>query len=162
MTLFYTYNQNNQFLCSKNAQNEDKWGYPLGNWMPYPLGNWIPYSLGNWMPCSLGNWMPCSLGNLMPCSYDLRIPYSYDLRIPCSYDLRIGIVMQLFYYVFVIFTATTATFEVKYLIIIVLSDGSRGGSRVAVVAAEAVFWPKTALFYLFFEQIWAIFLHLLC
>ena len=54
---------------------------------------------------------------------------------------------------FVIFTATTVTFEVKYLIIIVLSDGSRGGSRVAVVAAEAVFWPKTALFYLFFEQI---------
>ena len=50
------------------------------------------------------------------------------------------------------FTATTVTFEFKYLIIIVLSDGSRGGSRVAVVAAEAVFWPKTALFYLFFEQ----------
>ena len=89
----------------------------------------------------------------MPCSYDLRIPYSYDLRIPCSYDLRIGIVMQLLYYVFCDFTATTVTFEVKYLIIIVLIGGSRGGSRVAVVAAEAVFWPKTALFYLFFEQI---------
>ena len=107
MTLFYTYNQNNQFLCSKNAQNEDKWGYPLGNWMP--------------------------------CSYGLMIPYSYDLRIPCSYDLRIGIVMQLFYYVFVIFTATTATFEVKYLTIIKLSGGSTGGSSVAVVAVDAVF-----------------------
>ena len=89
----------------------------------------------------------------MPYSYNLRIPYSYDLRIPCSYDLRIGIVMQLFYYVFVIFTATTAIFEVKYLTIIKLSGGSRGGSRVAVVAVEAVFWPKTALFYNFFEQI---------
>ena len=54
---------------------------------------------------------------------------------------------------FVIFTATTVTFEVKYLIIIVLIGGSRGGSRVAVVAVEAVFWPKNALFYLFFEQI---------
>ena len=84
------------------------------------------------------------------------MPYSYNLRIPCSYDLRIGIVMQLSYYVFMIFTATTVTFEIKYLIIIWLSGGSRGGSRVAVVAvvaAEAVFWPKTALFYLFFEQI---------
>ena len=98
----------------------------------------------------------------MPYSYNLRIPCSYDLRIPCSYDLRIGIVMQLSYYVFVIFTATTATFEVKYLIIIWLSGDSRGGSRVAVVAVEAVFWPKTALFYLFFEQIRAIFLHFLC
>ena len=86
---FYTYNQNNQFLCSKKAQNEDKWGYPLGNWIP--------------------------------CSYDLRMPCSYDLRMPCSYDLRIGIVMQLSYYVFVIFTATTVTFEIKYLIIIWLS-----------------------------------------
>ena len=81
------------------------------------------------------------------------MPYSYNLRIPCSYDLRIGIVTQLLYYVFCDFTATTVTFEVKYLIIIWLSGGSRGGSRVAVVAAEAVFWPKTALFYLFFEQI---------
>ena len=75
---------------------------------------------------------------------------------PCYYDLRIGIVMQLSYYVFVIFTATTVTFEVKYLTIIKLSGGSRGGSRVAVVAevaVEAVFWPKTALFYNFFEQI---------
>ena len=83
--------------------------------------------------------MPCSLRNCMPCSYDLRIPYSYDLRIPCSYDLRIGIVMQLSYYVFVIFTATTATFEVKYLTIIKLSGGSTGGSSVAVVAVDAVF-----------------------
>ena len=45
--------------------------------------------------------------------------------------------MQLFYYVFVIFTATTATFEVKYLTIIKLSGGSTGGSSVAVVAVEA-------------------------
>ena len=74
----------------------------------------------------------------MPCSYGLMIPYSYDLRIPCSYVLMIGIVMQLFYYVFVIFTATTVTFEVKYLTIIKLSGGSRGGSRVAVVAVVAV------------------------
>ena len=58
---------------------------------------------------------------------------------PCSYDIRIGIVMQLSCYVFVIFTATTATFEVKYLIIIKLSGGSRGGSRVAVVAVKAFF-----------------------
>ena len=97
--------------------------------------------------------MPCSYDLRIPYSYDLRIPYSYDLRIPCSYVLMIGIVMQLFYYVFVIFTATTVTFEVKYLIITWLSGDSRGGSRVAVVAVEAVFWPKTALFYLFFEQI---------
>ena len=89
----------------------------------------------------------------MPYSYNLRIPCSYDLRIPCSYDLRIGIVMQLSYYVFVIFTATTATFEVKYLTIIKLSGGSRGGSRVAVVAAEAVFRLKNALFNNYFEQI---------
>ena len=73
----------------------------------------------------------------MPYSYNLRIPCSYDLRIPCSYDLRIGIVMQLLYYVFCDFTATTVTFEVKYLTIIKLSGGSRGGSRVAVVAVKA-------------------------
>ena len=47
--------------------------------------------------------------------------------------------MQLSYYAFVIFTATTATFEVKYLTIIKLSGGSTGGSSVAVVAVDAVF-----------------------
>ena len=67
------------------------------------------------------------------------MPYSYNLRIPYSYDLRIGIAMLLLYYVFCDFTATTVTFEVKYLIIIVLIGGSRGGSRVAVVAVDAVF-----------------------
>ena len=44
---------------------------------------------------------------------------------------------------FVIFTATTATFKVKYLIIIGLSGGSRGGSRVAV---EAFFGQKPHFF----------------
>ena len=50
-------------------------------------------------------------------------------------------------------TRTEIETVIKYLIIIWLSGDSRGGSRVAVVAVEAVFWPKTALFYLFFEQI---------
>ena len=40
----------------------------------------------------------------------------------------IGIVMQLFYYVFVIFTVTAITFEVKYLIIIELSSDSSSDS----------------------------------
>ena len=83
MTLFYTYNQNNQFYAVKMHKMKTNEG------------------------------------------------------MPCYYDLRIGIVMQLSYYVFVIFTATTVTFEVKYLIFIWLSGGSRGGSRVAVVAVKA-------------------------
>ena len=72
---------------------------------------------------------------------------------PCSYDIRIGIVMQLSCYVFVIFTATTATFGDKYLILIGLSGGSSGGSRVAVVAVEASFSPRIHFFYSFFEHI---------
>ena len=47
---------------------------------------------------------------------------------------------------FVIFTATTATFGLKYLIFNILSGGSRGGSRVTKVAVEAFFEAKNAIF----------------
>ena len=40
---------------------------------------------------------------------------------------------------FVIFTATTATFGINTLISNALSGGSSGGSRVIMVAVEAVF-----------------------
>ena len=47
---------------------------------------------------------------------------------------------------FVIFTATTATFRLNILIFIMLSGGSRGGSRVTKVAVEAFFEAKNAIF----------------
>lgn len=45
-----------------------------------------------------------------------------------------------------IFTATTATFGVNTLISNILSGGSRGGSRVTMVAVKANFILKTHYF----------------
>ena len=47
---------------------------------------------------------------------------------------------------FINFTATTATYRFKYLIIIGLSGGRRGGRRVTVVAEEGLFLIEKALF----------------
>ena len=49
--------------------------------------------------------------------------------------------------IFLNFTATTATFGVNMLKYRLLSGGSRGGSRVIMVAVEAVFHSKPRVFY---------------
>ena len=48
--------------------------------------------------------------------------------------------------IFVNFTVTTVTFEVKPLIHNMLSGDKKGGSRVAEVTVEAVFLQKTHYF----------------
>ena len=47
---------------------------------------------------------------------------------------------------FINFTATTATYRFKYLIIIGLSGGRRGGRRVTVVAEEGLFFDRKGSF----------------
>ena len=104
-------------------------------------------------PIHLVTEYPIHLVTECPVHLVTECPVLMTLGYPILMTLGYPLLCYSFTMYFVIFTATTVTFEVKYLIIIWLSGGSRGGSRVAVVAAEAVFWPKTALFYLFFEQI---------
>ena len=44
------------------------------------------------------------------------------------------------------FSATTVTFRVNILIFFVLGGGSKGGSRVTMVATKGVFEPKICIF----------------
>ena len=46
---------------------------------------------------------------------------------------------------FINFSITTITLGVKYLILIELSGGRRGGRRVAAVAEEGHFYKKMAI-----------------
>ena len=56
--------------------------------------------------------------------------------------LRIDFFEHSLYCIFLISTATTATFGVNKLMFCKLSGDSRGGSRVTKVAVKALFCPK--------------------
>ena len=113
--------------------------YSDANWMPYSDVNWLPYSVTKWLPCSLTEWIPCSLTEWTPCSLDKWLPCSLGKWLPCSHTPYTKC--------FVIFTATTATFGVKTLIYRMLGGGSKGGSRVTMVAVEGFFEAKICIFW---------------